>query len=208
MFVTQANQDILYQRSQQLHLDVQSLILSHQGIILSKPLSFKINQHDSILIKGANGSGKTTFLRCLAGVIPTKKGVIDWGVSHFYLGHEDALAPDQVVFDYLHRLFKKPKDHYPMILDLGLEPLLSKTFSCLSKGQRKICSFLRLLVCRRPLWLLDEPLANLDDRFSQWVVSVLSRHLTSGGSLVITSHDQTIIPATKVLDLDDQMYKI
>lgn len=85
---------------------------------------------------------------------------------------------------------------------LALNDAAKRPFGRLSQGQRRRLSLARVLLCQRPLWLLDEPDNCLDTQGEQYLVQALEQHLAGGGMAVVASHRSLVLPASAVSVLD------
>lgn len=181
-------------------------------------LSLRVEAGECLVIRGENGSGKTSLLRMLAGLAPPADGAVYWNGRQadraneeyrrelLYLGHllglkeglsaaenltfastvaSDPASPS-VVYDALHQAGLSGKEDLPV--------------RALSQGQRRRVNLARLLLQKRALWVLDEPLTALDDKAGQWAMSMIDRHLAGGGVAVLTTHqDVALTHATQLI---------
>jgi heme exporter protein A len=166
--------------------------------VLFAPTSFVVAPGAIVWIRGANGQGKTTLLRTLAGLSTPAAGEIVRGDRvrrPLYLAHANALKDDLTVAEslrFLLQLAGEPID--PAAVDAALERLgvasrRNAFVRTLSQGQRRRVALARLAAQREPLpWLLDEPFDALDDRGVAIVADVVAAHARRGGSVVLTSH--------------------
>lgn len=185
-------------------LDVTRLTHSYADVPLFEPVSFDLNPHQAIQLMGPNGSGKSTLLRSIGGLLPPRPGAVLWkGVdvrrdapafqrSLVYVGHENALLPHWDVLSTVRmwaQLYGAENQQIDHALDqLDLRSEAHTPIEHLSAGQKRRLSLTRLSLTDRPLWLLDEPTASLDE-YSQHVINVLvTQFLESGGMVVATSH--------------------
>lgn len=181
-------------------------------------LSFELEAGASLFVQGQNGSGKTSLLRILAGLTPPCAGAVrwkgnslqkqtdEWRRDLFYYGHllslkDDLTATENLV--YATALANEPISHAAVLQALhqsGLQGREHLPVRALSQGQKRRVSLARLLLNRRPLWILDEPLTALDSKATQWVLRMISDHLREGGIAVWTSHlDMPLSGATRTL---------
>jgi heme exporter protein A len=182
-------------------------------------LDFEVSDGQALAVVGRNGSGKTSLLRLVAGLLLPAGGsvVLEGGevettlAEHtHYLGHRDALKPALTVqenltfwHDFLCRQTsdagKDANAHLDRcLIAVGLDHATHLPAAYLSAGQRRRLSIARLLAVHRPLWLLDEPTTALD-RAGQAMFSALMRdHLGSGGMIVAATHGPLGIAATEL----------
>jgi heme exporter protein A len=162
-----------------------------------EPVSFELNAGSFLLVTGANGCGKTTLLRVLAGLLEPSEGEIQCQTTVLYAGHNPAIKDDLSVEEnirfMMHFMGQRKQgaqsDNYQTIIErTGLSEVSQQEGRTLSAGQRKRCSLSRLLFCDESLWLLDEPYSNLDGEGIAMLDGIIRDHLDSGGSCVMTTH--------------------
>lgn len=92
---------------------------------------------------------------------------------------------------------------------LGLARYQRLPAKLLSQGQRRRLALARLIVVLRPLWILDEPFTALDQRSQLLVTTVLQEHLTSGGLIALSSHQEFALPGARIVrvNLDSETYR-
>ena len=176
----------------------------------------RLNGGDCLILSGANGAGKTSVLRVLAGLRRAEEitlrwndrriadlGDADWGASLSYIGHANAMKSELSVSENL-VFFLALKNRYSSasgtamaIADaatrFGLEAHLNRRCALLSAGQMRRLSLCRLLMEDAPLWLLDEPATALDSEARRVLNECISAHLAKGGIAVMATH-QALIP--------------
>jgi heme exporter protein A len=180
------------------------------------PLSFSVHAGEALLVRGDNGAGKTTVLRVLAGLLRADSGdvEIDGAIavhaerSHrmAYLGHLPALKADLTVLENLRFLCglhgRRPERSIADALDLvglaGYDDALARQ---LSAGQKKRASLARLWLSPAPLWLMDEPYANLDLQGIELVNALVQGHLDDGGASLVTTHGAYAAPPVRTREL-------
>jgi heme exporter protein A len=158
-----------------------------------QPVSFDVEGGDLLLVTGANGCGKTTLIRVLAGILhPTEGALTNRAGGMAYVGHYLAIKDDLSVIENLRfmRDFIGTSDREidDVIREVGLGRVAEQLARTLSAGQRKRCALARLLLSENELWLLDEPYSNLDVEGVALVDSMLTRHLEGGGACVVATH--------------------
>jgi heme exporter protein A len=164
-------------------------------------LDFEASAGEALAVTGPNGSGKTSLLRLIAGLLTIADGAIglEGGAPELtlaeqahYLGHRDALKPALSVLENLafwrDFLDGEAFDAGASLAAVGLGHAAHLPAAYLSAGQRRRLSLARLLAVRRPIWLLDEPANALDTAGQGLFVELMSDHLSRGGLIVAATH--------------------
>jgi heme exporter protein A len=164
-------------------------------------LTFEASAGELLAVTGRNGSGKTSLLRLIAGLLTPAEGslALEGGDAELtlpeqahYLGHRDALKPALSVLENLQFwrdfLGGKPSDPAESLGAVGLARAAHLPAAYLSAGQRRRLSLARLLAVRRPVWLLDEPTAALDTIGQNMFAGLMRDHLATGGLIVAATH--------------------
>ena len=167
------------------------------------PVDLHVESGEALLVEGDNGSGKTTLLRVLAGLLEAQSGSIRYpGSAHSGLGARGqvallghALAHKAELgcaenLQFAARLFGRREGASVdgCLEEVGLAGYEDQPARQLSAGQRKRLALARLRLTAAPLWLLDEPFANLDLTGIALVNRLVEAHLAAGGGALITSH--------------------
>ncbi|WP_240098491.1 heme ABC exporter ATP-binding protein CcmA [Thermomonas flagellata] len=182
------------------------------------PLAFAVDAGEALLVQGGNGAGKTTLLRVLAGLLRPDAGAIlldgepagpaRRARAMAYLGHLPGLKADLGALQNLHYLCglhgRRPRQLPEAALAMvGLAGYEDAPLRTLSAGQKKRLGLARLWLSPAPLWLLDEPYANLDLDGITLVNRMVQAHLRDGGAALITTHGAYAAPPvrTRLLEL-------
>ena len=183
------------------------------------PLDFHVDAGEAVLIHGGNGSGKTTLLRVLAGLLaPTcgdilirgetatpERVAITCALLGHLLGHKGELSASENLAFACGLFGQRPNtDIDTALATVGLAGFEDAPARQFSAGQRKRLALARLLLVPAPLWLLDEPYANLDLPGIDLVNRLIGMHLERGGAALVTSHGAYATGAvrTRTLELE------
>jgi len=174
-------------------------------------LDFEASSGEALAVTGANGSGKTSLLRLIAGLLTLSGGSIDLdggdteltlAEQAHYLGHRDALKPALSVMENLwfwrDFLGGEASDAGESLAAIGLDHAAQLPAAYLSAGQRRRLSIARLLAVRRPIWLLDEPASALDAAGQTMFAALMGDHLKRGGLIVAATHAPLGLPAKEL----------
>ena len=169
---------------------------------LFESLSFALQAGQLALLVGPNGAGKTSLLRVLAGLAAPTKGRVSWQGTSVdalapeargavaYRGHLDGLKKDLTVAENLHfyaAIWGGTAD-LSLLRELKLEAEAQTRTRYLSAGQRRRAALASLRVVASRLWILDEPMTNLDAEGRATVVRWTAQHLADGGCAVVATH--------------------
>lgn len=196
-------------------LALEGLAVSRGGRTLFSGLSAMVSAGEAVALVGANGSGKTSLLRAVAGLIRPDAGAVRFGKDGgtveaeearagglHLMGHQDGLKAGRTAREELGFQSRWTGAGEPAIAEairtLELKPLLDLETRKLSAGQRRRTAVCRLLASPRPLWLLDEPLAPLDARWRARLGELMALHLDGGGMILAAVHDPLPVPAREL----------
>lgn len=197
-------------------LDANDLACRRGGRPVFSGLGFSLASGRALLLGGANGSGKSSLLRILAGLLRPGGGSLTWdgapaladplrhaGRLH-YLGHLDAVKPGLTVAENLGFWagLQEGRHAAEALLHFGLDALAAEPARLLSAGQQRRLALARLLAAPRELWLLDEPAVGLDAAARSRLDNALADHLSGGGIAVIATHQELDLAEAARLDLD------
>jgi len=201
-------------------LEAHDLAATRGENTLFSGLAFSLVRGALLRVSGANGSGKTSLLRALCGLLAPSAGEVRWNgenirrlredyATHLlYVGHADALKDDLTVAENLEvacslaGLPVSASRATAAIEALGLGGREQLPARALSQGQRRRAVLARLAVSESlPLWILDEPFAALDAAAVERVRSLVGGHLARGGMVVLTTHQEARIDAPSATDI-------
>lgn len=179
---------------------------------LFEGLTLRVGPGEAVVLTGANGAGKSSLLRVVAGLLPSLSGEVRFErggqpldpaearARHLHLlGHQDGFRSGRTAVDEL--AFQvgwcsgTAEAMEGAVRRLGLAALLPLEVRRLSAGQRRRLALARLLAAPRPIWLLDEPLSPLDARWRAEVGQIMEAHLEGGGLVLAAVHDPLPLPA-------------
>ncbi len=164
-------------------------------------VSFSVASGEALTIVGRNGAGKSSLLRMLVGLVRIADGriALDGGDPELnvaeqahYLAHQDALKPSLSVAENLRFwsgfLGTGAADIAEPLAAVGLDTLADLPAAYLSAGQRRRLSIARILVVKRPIWLLDEPTSALDAAAQERLAEFMRAHIAGGGLILAATH--------------------
>jgi heme exporter protein A len=181
-----------------VRLTVENLVLARGGRRLFAPLSFSAREGSYVEARGANGAGKTSLLRALAGWLRPAggrirfEGVEEPAIAIAYLGHRDAVKPllsAQAHARHWRGLLGGAGDPSAALARVGLSGVADLPVRAFSQGQQRRLALSRLLIAPRPIWLLDEPAAALDAAGKRLLAEIVSDHVKQGGLVIAAAHE-------------------
>lgn len=196
-------------------LEVQSLRCGYHFPLLE--ISFHLEEGEYLFLKGANGLGKTTFVRTLVGILPPLQGeaLFNGKPIHkhpslsrdiFYLPEKievpEFLTPLQYV-DLIREYYEVPPDHsrfHEGLALLNITPLSNVPMRNLSMGQKRRAQLLAAYVLQRKLTVLDDPLIAIDGEGEEFLARFI-HHMNQHSMIVLTSRgDIATLHATEMAD--------
>ncbi len=164
-------------------------------------VNFSVASGEALAIVGRNGAGKSSLLRMVVGLVRVARGrlALDGGDPELtvaeqahYLGHQDALKPSLSVAENLQFwsgfLGTGVANIAEPLAAVGLDMLADLPAAYHSAGQRRRLSIARILVVKRPIWLLDEPTSALDAAAQQRLSEFMQAHIAGGGLVLAATH--------------------
>jgi heme exporter protein A len=197
-------------------LEVVALAARRGHTRLFTGLSFTVEPGQVLVVTGANGTGKTTMLRMLAGLSSPEAGEIRWNgtaVAPFdpvlraataFAGHHIALKDELTAEENLASLVEvagerpSPEDIRGALDSVALARQRTLPARVLSQGQRRRIGLARLTLVRRPLWILDEPVTALDAAGTALLAQLVAAHAESGGLAIAATHTSLGLPEARV----------
>ncbi len=204
--------------NQSAHLKVKNLTLSRGENLLIENLSFTMDAGDIVWVAGTNGIGKTTLLRCIAGLLRPESGQVLWkdhsvhkhmtGATG-YQGHKDAHKTNLGVAESLsfwQKIYGSAMDIDDVLREVGLAASKQLRIKSLSAGQSRRLALARLKLQNAKLWILDEPAASMDMEGQKLIDEMVKSHTKVGGLALIASHTapRKISENTRLLRLGGQ----
>lgn len=193
-----------------MQLDCSQIACARGGVPVVGSVSFELSGGETLLIYGANGAGKSSLLGAISGRIPITEGTLSWrrngeaisqrsasaGVA--ILDHDGAIKPSLSVNENLLfwcAIYDKPKCEISAVVEQArISGLRHRRTATLSAGQKRRLSFARILLSNRPVWLLDEPTASIDETGKADISAMIENHSRRGGLAIIATHDVLNIP--------------
>jgi heme exporter protein A len=186
-------------------LEASSLTCLRGGRVVFRDLHLRVESGQVLSLEGPNGAGKTSLLRMIAGFLAPVAGTIrlrgegsdvtdheERGKFIGWLGHHDAAKPQltpRETLAFFSRLYGVAGAIDEALDIVGLSRARDLPCQYLSAGQKKRLALARLKLSRRPLWLLDEPLAALDTNGKELAADLVKAHCAAGGIAIAATHE-------------------
>lgn len=180
-------------------IEGKSLSCHRSARLVFTDLDLSLQSGMAMMVRGANGSGKTSLLRIIAGFLPISGGSLkrpETSSLYHYIGHQNALKKQKTVMENLsfwatfHGNGMSSISPADILQAAGIDGLVDMKTAALSSGQQRRLALTRLIAAPRPIWLLDEPLNGLDDNGKDWLTDMAQAHLAQNGLIIAASHEQ------------------
>ena len=193
-------------------LEIKNLTLFRGNRCLFKDLSFAINNGEVVIVKGDNGSGKTSLLRAVAGLIEPDHGCVYWNKKDItnirqlyhqnmvWLSHKHGFKGQLNIEENLYYesgLREGFSNSFDETFEkLSLTSIKHQPFNTLSAGQKMRASIARLILSKASLCLLDEPTSNLDTKGRDFVNFLINYHINNGGMCILATYQSSPIKSS------------
>lgn len=189
-----------------LNLDNVAVMRGNRMVL--RGISIAARSGDIIWIRGANGCGKSTFLRLVAGLLSVTSGAIH-AEGRIALADENLALDANVTLEAALRFWAdmdgaSTNVRDAALMDMDLQDLANIPVRFLSTGQRKRASIARVLASQADIWLMDEPYNGLDSASCARLDQAMLAHAASGGIVLVAAHQPPSINVAHSLLLDTQ----
>ena len=198
-------------------LEINGLECIRDNRLIFKDINFSVKSNQTMLVRGKNGSGKTSLLRVLAGYIKNYSGNILFNgnnikndkelLSEFrFLGQKNTLKGNLSVQQNIamwELIYQVKSDTNEISKILNIEQILNVDINSLSDGQKKRISLARLIISNAKVWLLDEPLVYLDQDKIDLLQNIILRHNKRGGITIYSSNTDINLEYDSSIIMDD-----
>ena len=204
-------------------LSCDNITLENSIFTIFQNVNFTALPGTILILNGPNGSGKTSLLKTMIGLIKPSKGQITWNEINIqkdlqsfhqnvsYIGHKNALKPNLTILENLEFWAKFKGEYellYPALHFFKLDKFLDTQLSSLSSGLQRRVELSKLLLSQTHLWVLDEPEIGLDKETLNKLKGLLKTKAQDGAVIVIASHTLEIEGANYINLLDFQNAKM
>jgi heme exporter protein A len=192
-------------------LHAQNLSCERNGRVVFSNLSFNVSAGHCAELRGTNGSGKSSLLRVLAGLVPFTTGNIsfnseaEFSTAIHFIAHQDAIKNAMTVAENLQFWCDVlgGTSITPALAAFHLQNLKDEPAQLLSAGQRRRLTLSRLFLQQRPIWLLDEPMTALDQTTQTLLRQLMVKHMESQGLIIAATHGDLGFTAQHIITLGD-----
>ena len=196
---------------------VQNLSLERLDKKIFENINFSLGTNKIVMLKGRNGSGKTSLLKSVLCILeptsgsmfwkgkPINKNLYDFYNNVTYISDKTSSVRQLTIANNI-KIWKKiflsklDKNQIDGILsNLNLTNLIDKKVNTLSLGEIKKLELLRLVLEEKKIWILDEPLNNLDSDTIEILAQTFEDHCDNGGSILFSTHQELQINSEKIV---------
>lgn len=202
-------------------LHIRQTALKRGGRLLFEQLDFSLNAGEMVILRGANGCGKSSFMRALMGYLPFASGTITldqidvtadreflWHNTS-YLGHKNGLKPTLSLRENLQIYFgltygrAAADDHILAVTEqLNMPRLLDDPVQYFSSGQTRRAALCQLPLLMKSIWIMDEPTVGLDKQNRERLRDMMQNHLSKGGMILAATHEDLGLSG-RYIELED-----
>jgi heme exporter protein A len=196
-----------------MELHIQGLNFSYGEKKVFEDTNIDLSADKITILFGKNGTGKSTLLKLIAGIERGDSGNISFSDKNgsifspkgmiAYLGHKLAIKEELTVeqnISFWTDFYQNTPDENNFRL-LEMDRLRYLNVSELSQGQKKKLAFMRVLLSNKPIWLLDEPLSNLDIDSTETIKKLISDRISTNNLVLVTSHSKSIFSNEQIITL-------
>lgn len=196
-----------------MELHIQGLNFSYGEKKVFEDTNIDLSADKITILFGKNGTGKSTLLKLIAGIERGDSGNISFSDKNgsifspkgmiAYLGHKLAIKEELTVeqnISFWGDFYQNTPDENNFRL-LEMDRLRYLNVSELSQGQKKKLAFMRVLLSNKPIWLLDEPLSNLDIDSTETIKKLISDRISTNNLVLVTSHSKSIFSNEQIITL-------
>ena len=191
-----------------VNIQLEEVAVIRGGRIVLQKLSFSAQAGHIIWLRGANGSGKSTILRLLSGLLPAASGRCTVtgkiGLADERLSLDLGLTLEKAIEFWAKMDGADVAEQQDALNAFDLAGLAEFPMSYLSTGQRKRSALARILTSNANIWLLNEPYNGLDSANAARLDARLTKHAQNGGIAVVAAHQPAAINVTATISLDEQ----
>lgn len=199
------------------NLELLELTVARDGAVVLPPITQRLKSGDVLLVAGRNGSGKSSLLKAVAGLLKPQGGQIlfngkplhdapDFTRSMVYVGHKRGVEPGMSVRSHVAfwaRAFQSRELVDAAMHYFDLEDIADVPVYTLSAGWQQRVALTRLILQPGKIWLLDEPTAGLDENGMRLLNGIIESRQEQGGIILIASHAQFSGDKVQLLDLNE-----
>ena len=191
-----------------LEILVNSATCYKNNSVIFSDINISLKNSEIIIIMGPNGCGKTTLIKSLCGIQNLESATIklnnkniyslgsDYKDEIIYIGHSNSLNKDLTVMENIEYLsafdstinINNTKNINNSMKILDIEKYKDYRVSDLSEGSKKKISLMRLLLTKKKIWFLDEPMSSLDDRSINKLINIFVSHQKNSGLIFLATH--------------------